>query len=363
MTTVESNLTIPSRKQRRSYRPTITHVAREAGVAIATVSGILNNRTDCYASTVTRERVHNVAQRLGYRPSLMAHALHGRATKTLGLLVPGIDVGEIVIRTMASFEEAARKQGFLTVTACTQNSVEMEDNVIGSLLDRHVDGIVMYPTEHGPHSRLRQLANEGFPAVTLDGAGRLDFPVDDVSINQYEGGRLQAEHLMKIGCRRVCLINGKQGCYVNDQKMAGLTDTLVQAGSPSPVRADLDLSIHTQRHWDTRELDQIRDFLKAHRGEFDALVAIGDVLAVSAMRCAIELGIRIPADLVVIGFNDIVLASQVMPSLTTVHDPSEQMGEMAFQLLHERLRHPDTRTQLRQVKIKPELRVRMSTTR
>jgi len=351
------------RKPRRSYRPTITHVAREAGVAIATVSGILNNRGDCYASVPTRQRVHDVARRLSYRPSLMAHALHGRATKTLGFLVPALDVGEVVIRTMASFEEAARQQGFLTVTACTQNDPEIEDSVLGSLLDRHVDGIVIYPTEQGPHARLRHLAAEGFPIVTLDGAGLLDFPVDDVSISQYDGGRLQAEHLMEIGCRRTCFVNSRQRWYVNDQKAAGLEDTLVRAGYPRPVHIDLDLVVHTQRPWEPRELEPIRDFLRAHRGEFDALVAVGDVLAVSVMRCSIELGIRVPDDLAIIGFNDIFLASQVVPSLTTVHDPVEQMGRFAFQLLEERLRKQDARTELRQVKVEPTFCARASTAR
>jgi LacI family transcriptional regulator len=350
-------------QRRRPVRSTITQVAREAGVAIATVSGILNSRADCYASQQTRQRVQEVARRLGYRPSLVAHALHGRAIKTLGLLVPAMDVGEVVIRTMASFEATARQAGFLTVTACTQDDPEKENDVISALLDRHADGIVMYPTEQGPHKQLRHLAAEGFPIVTLDGAGRLDFPVDDVSISQYDGGRLQAEHLIELGCRRACLMHSVQRRYVNDQKMAGLKDTLARSGFPAPLMAELDLAVHTQHHWDARELDQIREFLRAHRGEFDALVAVGDVLAVSAMRCAIELGLRVPEDLVVIGFNDIVLASEVVPSLTTVHDPAEQMGSIAFQLLEERLRKEDTRTELRQVKIQPTLCVRMSTAR
>jgi DNA-binding LacI/PurR family transcriptional regulator len=351
------------RSRRRKVRPTITQVAREAGVAIATVSGILNQRADCYAADTTRQRVRDVALRLGYRASLMANALHGRATKTLGLLVPAIGVGEVVIRTMASFESTARNEGFLTVTACTQDDPELEDGVLGELLGRHVDGIAMYPAEQGRHTKLRYLAAEGFPIVTLDGAGRLDFPVDDVSISQYDGGRLQAEHLIQLGCRRVCLINSVQRRYVNDQKVAGLTEALTRAGFPAPLRAELDLAVHTQHHWDVRELDQIREFLRAHRSEFDALVAVGDVLAVSAMRCAIELGVRVPEDLVVIGFNDIVLASEVVPSLSTVHDPAEQMGEAAFRLLSERLRDAGEPRPPRQVKLLPEFMPRESTAR
>lgn len=345
----------------RNPRPTITRVAREAGVSIATVSGVLNCRADCYVSEKTRHRVREVVDRLGYKPSLLAHALHGKATMTLGLIVPAIDVGEVVIRTMASFEEAARHRGFLTVTACSQNNPEAESRVLSALLDRHVDGIVLYPTERGPHARLRQLVAEGFPLVTLDGAGRLDFSVDDISIDQYEGGRLQAEHLIEIGCRRICVVNSLQRCYVNDQKVAGLVDTLVHAGVPAPATMDLDLPIHTQRHWDTRELDQIREYLRDHRHQFDALVAVGDVLAVSTIRCALELGIRVPEDLAVIGFNDIVLASHVVPSLTTIHDPADQMGTAAFQLLEERMRSVEKTAHPKQVKVRPELRVRMST--
>lgn len=352
---------VPSEPVSQETRATLNRVAREAGVAIGTVSGILNQRPDCYASQATRQRVIAAAEKLGYRPSLIARAMHGKATKTLGLILPAIDTSEIVARTFGSFELRAREDGYMTVAACTQNEPAIEDRIINDMLDRHVDAIAAYPTEMGPHSQLRRLVARNFPVISFDGAGRLDFPVDDVSIDQFQGGCLQARHLLELGRSRICVVNSRERCYVNDQKIAGLEHTLREAGCRSVQRMDLSLPGQSQREWRTEELEQIRGFLLAHAGEIDALAAVGDILALASIRIAIELGMRVPENLAVIGYNDLAVSAQVMPSLTTIHDPSERMGRQAYEILQERLARKRGANDVRQVKIAPELRVREST--
>ena len=345
-------------KSRKGSRTTIRQVAAEAGVAMATVSGILNQRTDCYASEATRQRVLATVRKRGYKASPMALALHGKPTGTLGLIVPGIDIPLVMFPV---FEMTARQHGYTTFLVCTEDEPELEDQAIRGLVDRYVDAIAIVPAEQGTHTELRRLASEGFPIVTWDGAGRLDFAVDDVSIDQFHGGCLQAQHLLEIGRQRVCVLNTVGMRYVNKLKVAGLEHTLAAAGCAPATRMNLSMPIHTRQHWEIGEFTQIMDFLRAHRGEFDALASIGDLLAVVAMRSAIELGIRVPEELAVIGFNDIALASQVAPSLSTIRDPGELMGETAFQLLQERLSGERKHDDLRQVSLKPELRVRRST--
>lgn len=342
-------------------RPTITQVAAEAGVAVATVSGILNNRSDCRTSPETRERVMRVVNRLGYRPSFMAHALRGKSTRTVGLVYPGIGANDVGMRTVGTFQLVARRRGFMTIIATTENNPTIEDEAITELLDRQVDGLAIHPTEYGPHTQLQRLVEHGLPAVTFDGAGRVEFPLDDVSIDQFEGGRLQGRHLIELGRTRVCVVNASESCYVNDQKIAGLQQSMREAGCPEPTLMNLPLAPVMVGPREPQEFEPIRKFLRRRAREFNALAAVGDVLALASIRIATELGLDVPGDLAVIGFNDISVARHVAPSLSTVCDPAELLAERAFELLHERLVGERVGKDFRRVKLTPELRVREST--
>jgi LacI family transcriptional regulator len=340
-------------------RPTIRQVAADANVSIATVSGVLGQRSDCRVSEPTRRRVLASVDRLGYRPSMMAHALHGMSTMTVGL-VSAFDIA-LWVRSVSGFEKAARDKGYLVLTASTHDDPQLEDRVIGEMLDRHVDALAVYPSESGPHKALRKLAAKGFPVVTFDSGGRLDFDVDDVSIDQFEGGRLQAQHLIEAGCRRVCLVNPAVPCHVNNLKIAGLEAGLHDAGLSLAGRMDL------HQPWDRPVgpgpsiIDEIREHLSANRGRYDALAAVGDILALEAIHAARSMGLRVPEDLSVIGFNDHSMSALMSPPLTTIYDPSEELGSAAFSSLLEVLAASGLPRQPRQRKITPSLRVRQST--
>jgi LacI family transcriptional regulator len=292
----------------------------------------------------------------------MAHALHGKGTMTVGL-VTGFGLMEIWVRAIASFEQTARENGYLVLTAVTQDDPTLEDRVLEEMMDRHVDALAVYPTATGSHEKLRALALAGYPVLTFDSAGRMGFPIDDVSIDQFHGGWLQAKHLASIGRRRVCHVNLAERQYVNDLKTAGLEAGAREFGIEIVHRMDL------RRPWtnwaSTRPniCDEIRDHLAAHRGEFDSLATLGDVLAMQAIRAAAELNIRVPQDLSVIGFNDVLAAGLMLPALTTIADPAEEMGRVAVDMLLERLTGGRSAAKPRRVKLAPELRVRDSTAR
>lgn len=355
---------IPIRPVRRT-RPTIRHVAAEAGVSIATVSGVLTKRIDCRASEQTRIKVMAVAQRLGYRPSLMAHALHGKKTMTLGLVTGLSAEGEIWGRALTSFESFARNQGYMVLSSYTQNQPELEDKIIDEMLYRQVDALAVYPTATGEHKRLKQLIAEGFPIVTFDTANALELAADDVSIDQYHGGVLQAEHLIEYGYKRIALVNVEPPEHVNKLKTDGLVAGLAKAGVELAGRMDL---THSWASWSETQpsiYQEIKTYLQKHRGEFDAVAAHGDVLALLVMRASVSLGIRIPDEMAIIGFNDIIVAGLMSPALTTIKDPGEELGKRGAQVLIERLDasgvEQQTAIKPKRVKIRPELVVRGST--
>src|SRR5262245_40277178 len=183
-------------------RPTLREVARLSGMSPSTVSAILNNREYCWAAKSSRQKVLEAAKALGYRPNLAARALRGGQTHTLGLITGALNV-EVTSLKMEGFEEAAREAGYVTLIAYNANDPNIEDRLINKFIDRDIDALVVNPSETGTHTELRRLLETGkTPVLTIDGEGRVDIPCDDVSSDYYAAGRLQALHLIELGCRR-----------------------------------------------------------------------------------------------------------------------------------------------------------------
>ena len=345
-------------KKRVSTRVTLAQVAAKSGVAVSTVSHILNGRESCYASKETRDRVAKSARELGYRPNLAARALRGGATYTLGIVTTALDVEVCALKCM-KFEQMARDNGYLAIMSFNPNNPETEDRLIMWLRDRSVDGIAVCPSETGDHEELKTLAREGFPVVTFDGAGILDFDIDDVSVDYRHGGKLQAEHLLEIDRRKACIANSAFSCFVVDERIESFSETMVDAGCDEPVR----MNLKSEPNLPSSQLgvamyEQLQSFLKQNRGKFDCLMASGDQYALSAIRAAFSLGIRVPEELAIVSFDGTVGALNTPIQLSSVQHPCKEVGEAAFGLLSERMQQQ--RKETRRLMIKPELIVRGS---
>jgi len=340
-------------------RPTIAQVADAAGVATATVSGILNKRADCYASEATRQRVRDTADRLGYRPNPVARGLAGKSTMTLGMVGAGFDV-EPTARMFSGFESTARQAGNLIITSPTHNDSDIEDQTIRWMLDRFVDGMLVLPTETGKHTELKRLIDRGFPVVTFTGVGRLPFETPDVSTDNFAGGRVLGEHMIRIGRTKALMINSAHTCYVNEQKMAGVDAAFRDAGLKLPRRMHLPLKEYATRHWVVEEFTHMRQIIEANRGKIDALISVGDLLAMSAIRICTEIGLRVPEDVAVAGYDDCAFSSESAIPLTSISHDMEKVGRTAFELLQNQLSAKAEDKRPGQVKLPPTLRVRMS---
>ena len=339
----------------------MSQVAQRAGVSRATVSSILNDRSDCFASPATRTRVMRAVKALGYRPNLAARAVNGAGSATIGLINTGPSL-EVTTRGCTAFEAAARAAGYLTIFCFDSNDCELEDQVILRMRDRCVDGIMIVPTEPGDHAELRRLVEADFPVVSLDASARLNFETDDVSVDHFEGGRIQARHLLDIGRRRVALANSSNGRFaVVEQRIAGLEAGLAEAGCPPPIRMDLPMAVSSTAAWGHAEYKLIADFLREHRGQIDAVAAVGDTLGMNVMAIALRLGIKVPQELAVIGYDGNLASENPLLSLTTVSTPQEQCGAKAFELLDQRMKQRAPREGHARVRCAPELVVRGST--
>lgn len=300
--------------------PTLKDVAREAGVSIAAVSYSLNG-----GGTIGEEvrgRVREVAERLGYRPNRSAQSVRTGRNTTLGLVLP--DLRNPYYPALAqSVEHAARQAGYTVVLIDTSGSMENEIDGMRHLEGQGVAGAIWCRTSNQGSSDDESFA---MPVVVI-GAPGLSY--DNVTINDREGGRQVARHLLDMGHKRFGILSGQSVAEGMDERKNGFLAELngkceIAWQQKSPFSIDL--------------ADDVVATLA--RRDITALMCGNDMIAIGALRAARQLGIAVPEELSVVGFDDIPWASIVTPALTTVNQPVAEMAAAALTLLLDRLADP-----------------------
>ncbi len=317
-------------------RPTLADIARKTGAHIATVSQILNDHPNCWASAETRRRVARVAVEIGYRPNLAARSLRTGLSHVIGYITPGFGAGSPQSRAGGLTDAAARYDCTVTVSS-HPNDAASEDRIIRRLIDRAVDGLVIYPTDTGPHTELQHLVADGFPVVTLNGAALLDFECDDISPDYEEVGRLQVGHLLQKGRRCIGLVDTRPAGRINDIRNAAIRRALQEAGAPPAIEIPIQIGDDQNEFMDPEcLLKGLRPALKNARGHIDAIIG-HDTLASLAARILLEDGCRIPGEVAIMGAGNSTLAIYGMMPLTSISTADAGAGTMAFTLLQERI--------------------------
>jgi LacI family transcriptional regulator, galactose operon repressor len=330
-------------------RVTITDVARAANVHVSTVSRVLNGR-ELSLLPETRERVIVAATKLGYRPSALARGLRLRRTFTLGMLVPDI-TNPVFPSVIKGVEGAAHTRGYHLILCNTEDSYEREASYLGVLREWRVDGILIASSSTG-ESTIAELRREKFPFVLLASASR---PTDDLAVapDNRQGASAAIDHLIQLGHRRIGLIAAPQTTTTGQERLLAARATLRR---------------HHLAHEDALvsvadSFSEESGYRAARRLLLDdepptAIFAANDLIALGAIRLAREVGLAVPRDLSVVGFNDIPQSQLFDPPLTTVHVPQEEMGLLAASMLvnHIEGRHIERR----QVLLETQLVVRGS---
>ncbi len=344
---------------KRGKRVTLADVAALIHVSLATVSQVLNGRPSCWASAETRKRVLAAVEELGYRPNLSARALRSGETLTIGMITTAPGIGSAHNR-FAGAEEASEKKGYTIMLSCHPNTSESEDQRIRSLMDRGVDGLLVYPSEPGPHTELRKLAGSGFPLVTFDGAALLDFECDDICPDYAGVGHTQVQHLVEIGRRRLCLITTTPNARINVLREEGALAAIAAAGLPAPLILSLPQAATRQSPDLGEQEDAIHAFLHAHQDQFDTVIG-HDALAAIGMRALLKLGLAVPKNAAVMGYGNSLIGEYNTLPLSTVSTHDDIQGAEAFRLLLERMKNRSTRPPFQQIRQPGVLLPRAST--
>ena len=327
---------------------TIKDVAREAGVSVGTASQAL--RESPAVREATRRRVVAVAARLRYQPSALARGLVTRRTHTVGLLISDI-ANPFFIRAVRAVEDAAQENGFNVILCNTDEDPAKETQYLRVLIEKRVDGIILATTA-GSRQAIRDVRWRRVPLVLFD-RELTGIAADTVKVDSVLGGRLATEHLLALGHRRIAIIHGPVVRSTGAERLQGYLAALAAAG----IRADPALMREGNFKQDSgralaRELLNVAPLPTA-------LFCTNNLMTVGALQTLQEQGVRIPADLSLVGYDDMEWWTLTHPPLTTVGQPVYDLGREAMRLLLAQIGAPGRRRP-RRVVLKPELILRDS---
>jgi|SRR5690625_2853542 len=302
---------------------TIYDVAKKADVSIATVSKVINNTGNMREET--RKKVSDVIKELDYLPNLMASALTGKGTQTIGLLIP--DISNPFFSAMARYiEDSAHEQGMSVIMCSIDSSIEKERKYIELLQRKQIDGLIVASLFHDKNL-LKGLISKGIPIVML-AYDDSTFDVSIVSVDDFKGGYEAASHLFSKGHRKIVVI--AEHTHSSDLRLYGYKVALEGRG----LEYDENLIYKTSASIENGKLY----FEKAYKEiQPTAIFAFNDLLAIGAIKGATEKGIRIPQELAIIGFDNTILATTTVPGLTTIAQPIKEMAQKTVEILIEEI--------------------------
>ncbi|ACU37364.1 LacI family DNA-binding transcriptional regulator [Actinosynnema pretiosum subsp. pretiosum] len=306
-------------------RVTIAQVAAEAGTSAMTVSNVLNNRPG--ASGATRERVLAAARRLGYRPNLAARHLRGGRTGLVGVLTHDLTSQYALEIVRGIADELAVAQREVLISATYQDA-HRETERIGLLTGGLVDALLLVaPVLDADALALLADTAPRCPTVVVDPRA-FDIAPPTVAVDNYGGSRAATEHLIGLGHTRIAHVCGHPGFESSAERLRGYRDAVRLAGLPTDEVPDGAFS-HEWGFHAGAELAERAD-------PPTAVVAASDLIALGVIDAARARGLSVPADLSVVGFDDLPLAAQLFPGLTTVRQPLHDMGVTAVRMLTDR---------------------------
>jgi LacI family transcriptional regulator len=304
-------------------RSTIHDVAARAGVSVTTVSRVLNARPD--VSEATRASVLKQVEQTGYESNRSARSLVTGSSCLVGVMVPVVQA-EYYGQLVAGVAEALYEHDLRVVLCPTRNEHEREISLLARLMHGTTDAaILIHPAE--TNEELLRAREHDYPLVIIDPPLPVDRSIPVVGSAHWSGGRIATEHLLELGHRRIGVVTGPARWSASKDRLAGYRSALQAAGvDPTP---DLEL----EADFTVEGGEQAAELLLDLKPRPTAIFALNDNMAVGVLHAAKRHGISVPEELSVVGVDDAGLAATVVPRLTTIRQPLQEMGRVAVSLL------------------------------
>lgn len=314
----------PQNRKNKRHQTTIVDIARELGVSNSTVSRALHGHTDI--SPATRKAILEKAQELDYQPNQLAHSLVKSRTETIGMIVPEF-MTQFFPNIIVGAQKVLTQAGYYLMIMQSDESYEIEVGNTKALLANRVDGLLTSMShETNNYDHFRAFENRNIPVVYFNRVSD-ELGKYKVVVNDYQGAYDAVEHLIRNGYRRIAHLGGPTNLLISQERLRGYRDALQRNG--------LEILPELIIHGDLRAQKA-----RIYAGYFldlpqppDAIFAVNDPSAIQIIMLAQAKGLRIPEDLGVVGFSDDSIAAYIGTGLTTVKQPTTQIGEAAARMI------------------------------
>lgn len=317
---------------------TIYDIAKKLNLATSTISrGLKDHHT---ISKKTIKKIKKTAEEMGYRPNNLAASLRGNKMKTIGVLLPTV-TQPFLSSLISGIEIAAQKAGYTVLIMQSHDSYTEETNLAQSLYDNRVSGVICslaMETKNTDH--FKRFIDNNTPLVFVDRAPK-DFDTFHVIIDNFNAGYKATKHLISQGCKRIAHITAGLEFSIYYERKEGYLAALKEHNLP----IEDELIVRTNGiNYEEAEKASIK--LLQSKNPPDGIFAPGDILGVSVIQTAKKLGIKVPEELAVIGFNNDPISSIIDPNLSTLTHPALKMGQTSAEIILKSLKSTKKKTEI-----------------
>lgn len=323
---------------------TIKDIAKKANVAVSTVSYVLNNKKN--VKPETKERILAAIREFDYHPRSVARSLKTKKTLTIGIVLPDI-TNLFFTETTRGIEDAANQYGYNVILCNTDKDPKKEMNYLSTLYSKDVDGIVFLGSCFN-YQLVESKADT--PIIFINSkSGDNSF---SISIDDIKGGYIATKHLLEKRRSEIMFLTGSLSRSAFFKRMMGYIDALASEGRSYNELLVQQCDVSFQGGY-----DKIYSIFSRNT-EIKSIFAVSDVIALGAIRALTDIGLKVPEDISVVGYDDISISAMFIPSLTTVRQPMYKMGQKAVELLVKRI--SDSTLKNQNIIVEPELIIRES---
>lgn len=304
----------------------LTDVAKKAGVSPTTVSRVINNYG--YLSQKTIDKVQKAMDDLNYVPNSLARSLQGKSTQLIGLIFPTVSnpfYGELVEK----IESRLFQRGYKSILCDSAHDQEKEKNYLKMLIGNQVDGIIT-----GSHNLgIKEYENVKLPIVSFDRLLADNIPI--VGSDNFSGGQLATQALVDAGCQKIAIFSGKNdSASPTNKRVDGYREVMSKHGFETSI---FHFSTHSSAIIKATEIKNILE-----NNHFDGIFCTDDLTAIMVIQQVKKLGLSIPKDIKIIGYDGTQFIQQYYPELSTIIQPIDEYASLLVELLLKKIKNPET---------------------
>jgi len=331
---------------------TIRDIAKKLKISASTVSRALNNHPDIRQST--KDRVNNLAKKLKYSPNPIARSLKSNISNVIGVIVPEIK-HDFFSSAISGIEEVAYHSGYTIIVCQSNESYEREVVNTNSLIQQRVAGLIASISQNTINTNhFKDVIDYNIPLVFFDRVSN-DIKANKVVIDDAKSAFNAVTHLITRGRKNIAHLAGPKDLEICNQRLKGYKDALKKANLRTSNKLICYGGLHEADGYNSM------DCLLKSKTIPDAIFAVNDPVAIGAFQKIKEAGLKIPGDIAIIGFSNNRITSLIDPPMTTVNQPSFEMGRKAAEILIELIEKHDVKNSNNTIVLDTELIVRGST--